>query len=307
MNVTITGEALLKFLSRQEQSYRTVGNFNKPVLGFCSLKNPSSNCILWVKHPEGKTFPELNSLENIVIVSPEEFACGAKNCRFVLTQEPKAVFFSVLKHFWKGKKVDGIALSAVVESDRIGEHVSIGQHCYVSPEVEIGSGTILEHNVVILHRVVIGKNCIIHSGTVIGTDGFGYYVDHAGRPCKVEHYGGVQIGDDVEIGANTCVDRGTLNDTVIGDHCKIDNLVHIAHNVTMEENVMVVAQSLVAGSATLKKGSYVAPGAIVQNQMTVGAEAFIGMGAVVTKDVAERTVVAGVPARVLRKVRPTDK
>lgn len=299
---------LLSYLSSQEAAYVVFGDFTEPLEGFCSLASPKDGCILWVKHPEASDLSVLRGKQNLAVVSPDRICVpGLKNLREIITPEPKALFFRILEQFWGNRRQYGIAETAVIEGAILGEGVSVGHHCYIAPGVIIGEGSVLEYNVTIINHVEIGKGCIIHSGTVIGTDGFGYYVNHAGQPCKVEHYGGVHIGNYVEIGANTCIDRGTLGDTVIRDHCKIDNLVHIAHNVEIGENVMVVAQSLIAGSAKLGKNSYVAPGAIVKNQLTIGENAFVGMGAVVTKDIEKDMVAAGVPAQPIRKVSDKDK
>ncbi len=148
--------------------------------------------------------------------------------------------------------------------------------------------------------VVIGYKSIIHSGTIIGTDGFGYFMEQD-QYRKIPHFGGVWIGKYVEIGANTCIDRGTLDDTMIEDGVKIDNLCHIAHNVQIGKNSLIIACSLLGGSCRIGKGGYVAPGAIVKNQVTVGENSVIGMGAVVTKDIRAGVIAAGIPARVLRE------
>ena len=142
---------------------------------------------------------------------------------------------------------------------------------------------------------------------MIGADGFGFAFSDNGLPIKVEHFGGVIIGDRVEIGANTCIDRGTIDNTVIHDDVKIDNLVHIAHNVVLLRGAVVVAGAIICGSARMGEDSYVAPGGIVKNQLQVGNNALVGLGAVVTKPVDDGSVVAGIPAKEIRKVKPGDK
>lgn len=173
--------------------------------------------------------------------------------------------------------------------------------------VKIGANTVIENNVSISNNVIIGAECMIHSGAVIGADGFGFAFDADGLPVKVEHFGGVIIGNRVEIGANTCIDRGTIDNTIIHSDVKIDNLVHIAHNVVLLKGAVVVAGAVICGSAQLGENSYVAPGGIVRNQLLVGDHAFVGLGAVVTKPVSEYSVVAGVPAKEIRKVKQGDK
>ncbi|MBC5581187.1 UDP-3-O-(3-hydroxymyristoyl)glucosamine N-acyltransferase [Anaerofilum sp. BX8] len=286
---------------------KVVGETDRVIDGFCSLNVPKSNAITWIKHPEEHSLDGFAGKEGLLIVSPHVIDSPAEHTSFLLTDTPKALFFSILHHFWAQEPPRGIAGTATVNSRSIAQGVSIGEYCYIGPEVVIGENTIIEHNVSLRGKVIIGANCIIHSGAVIGSDGFGYFINENGRPEKVEHFGGVMIGEDVEVGANTCIDRGTIDDTVIGAHTKIDNLCHIAHNVRIGESCMIIAQSLIAGSVQLGKGSYIAPGAIVKNQLTVGENAFVGMGAVVVNNVEPDMVVAGVPARVIRKVGPSDK
>jgi UDP-3-O-[3-hydroxymyristoyl] glucosamine N-acyltransferase len=146
-----------------------------------------------------------------------------------------------------------IAAGAVLEKDcRIGNNVSIGANTYLGEGVIVGDNTIVYANVSIYHRVTIGASCILHSGAVIGCDGFGYAND-GGSWVKIPQTGGVIIQDKVEIGANACVDRGALNDTIIRKGVKIDNLCHIAHNVEVGENTAMAAFTGIAGSAKIGK------------------------------------------------------
>jgi len=146
-----------------------------------------------------------------------------------------------------------IAAGAVLDKNcRIGKNVSIGANVYLGEGVVLGANTIVYSNVSIYHRVTIGSDCIFHSGVVIGCDGFGYAND-AGRWVKIPQTGGVVIHDRVEIGANSCVDRGALNDTIIHAGVKIDNLCHIAHNVEFGENSAMAAHSGIAGSTKVGK------------------------------------------------------
>ena len=193
----------------------------------------------------------------------------------------------------------------MVLTDKLGQNINIGPGCYIDSENEIGDDVYIHSNVTIEGFCRIGNRTEIFSGTVIGADGFGYYRED-GIPQKVPHFKGVIIGEDVEIGANTCIDRGCLGDTVIGDHVKIDNLCHIGHNVQIENNSLIVAGSILCGSVHLKNGAYIAPGAIVKNRMEVGSGSLVGMGAVVTKNVEHGKVVTGIPAHVMRDVKDRE-
>ena len=168
---------------------------------------------------------------------------------------------------------------------------------YFPEDIEVGEGTILHAGVVLYSGVKIGKNCIINAGTVIGADGFGYEPDENGEQFKIAHLGEVVIGDNVEIGANTCIDRGTLGNTIIEDNVKIDNLCHIAHNVHMKKNSVAIALSMIAGSCVVDEGAWVAPCSALREGRKIGKDALVGLGSVVVKDVEDGQTVMGVPAK----------
>ena len=149
-----------------------------------------------------------------------------------------------------GKNVQIGSGVVVCANTQIADNVSLGCNSFVGPDCSIDEGTILSPNVTIYHGVKIGKNCLFHSGVVIGSDGFGFANDQ-GLWIKIPQTGGVIIGNSVEIGANSCVDRGALNNTLISDGVKIDNLCHIAHNVEIGENSAMAAYSGVAGSTKI--------------------------------------------------------
>ena len=149
--------------------------------------------------------------------------------------------------------------------------------------------------------IIKGKNVIIGENCSIGNDGFQYIENPEGRLVKFPHFGNVIIEDDVEIGNNTCIDRGALSNTIIRKGVKIDNLVHIAHNVDIGENTMVVAQSMVAGSVKIGKNCWISPSSCIKNKIIIGDNVLIGMGAVVIRDVESNSVMIGNPAKLLRK------
>ncbi|WP_125719559.1 UDP-3-O-(3-hydroxymyristoyl)glucosamine N-acyltransferase [Flavobacterium ustbae] len=200
------------------------------------------------------------------------------------------------------------------ETAIIGEGVKIGPGCYVGPKVEIGAGSILYPNVTILDECTIGRNttiwsgavirerchigndCIIHPNATIGADGFGF------RPCtekglvKIPQIGNVIIGNCVEIGANTCVDRGKFSSTILGDGCKIDNLVQIGHNSKLGKFCIMAGNSGLAGSVTLGNGVIIGGSASIKDHTTIGDGAVIGAGSGVTGDVTAGKTMLGYPA-----------
>lgn len=181
----------------------------------------------------------------------------------------------------------------------IHSSASVARTAHVDAGVVIGPGTVIAPGAVILSRVRIGADCHIGPNTVIGTDGFGYERDAEGVPFKFPHLGGVRIGDRVEVGANAAIDRGSLDDTRIGDDCKIDNLVHVAHNCDVGARSYLIAAAQLGGSVTVGEDVWVGPQVAMKQKVRIGDGATVGVGAVVIRDVAGATVVAGNPARLL--------
>jgi len=191
----------------------------------------------------------------------------------------------------------GVHPSAVVASDALVDPTAhIGPGVVVGSGSRIGANAVLHPNVVIYDRVTIGARVIVNAGTVIGADGFGYERNEAGELEKFPHRGGVIIEDDVEIGSNTSIDRGTLRNTVIRQRARIDNQVHIAHNVVVGEDAAVIAQAMIGGSVVIGARAWLAPASVVMNQVGVGADATVGLAAVVVKAVPDGQTVMGSPA-----------
>lgn len=202
-----------------------------------------------------------------------------------------------------------IDLTAVISSG-----AKIGAGCYIGPKVIIGENTIIYPNVTILDASTIGKNtviwsgtvvrerchigndCIIHPNATIGADGFGF------RPCperglvKIPQIGNVIIGNGVEIGANSCVDRGKFSSTVLGDGCKIDNLVQIGHNSKLGRFCIMAGNSGLAGSVTLGDGVIIGGSASIKDHTTIGSGAIVGAGSGVTGDIPAGKTMLGYPA-----------
>ncbi len=190
-----------------------------------------------------------------------------------------------------------IGANAVIGKNAvIGDDSTIEENCTIGDNVKVGQKTTLYANVTLYKDVVIGNNVIIHSGTVIGADGFGY-IPKDGNIYKVPQLGTVIIEDNVEIGANTCIDRGTFTTTVISKGTKIDNLVQIAHNVKTGKNNLIAAQAGIAGSTIIGDNVMMGGSAGIADHVKIGANAKIGAGSGVTGNVPENGVVFGYPHR----------
>jgi len=204
--------------------------------------------------------------------------------------------------------------ATIDETATIANGVKIGANCFVGPNVIIAENTILYPNVTVLDECTIGKNttiwsgavirerchvgndCIIHPNATIGADGFGFRPDPEKGLVKIPQIGNVIIGDNVEIGANTCVDRGKFSSTILGNGCKIDNLVQIGHNSKLGMFCIMAGNSGLAGSVTLGNGVIIGGSASIKDHTTIGDGAIIGAGSGVTGDVEAGKTMLGYPA-----------
>ncbi|KAK4588186.1 hypothetical protein RGQ29_019253 [Quercus rubra] len=208
--------------------------------------------------------------------------------------------------FHKSACIDPTALiemGAIVHPKSVvGAYVHIGSGTVIGPSVKIGQLTKIGYNVV-LTNCTVGDSCVIHNGVCIGQDGFGFFVDEKGNMLKKPQMLNARIGNNVEIGANTCIDRGSWRDTVIGDHSKIDNLVQIGHNVVIGRSCILCGQVGIAGSVTI--GDYVTLGGrvAVRDHVSIVSKVRLAAISCVTKDVKEPGDYGGFPAVPIREWR----
>lgn len=203
----------------------------------------------------------------------------------LLSKNPRLSFMKILKQFFydRGKKT-------IHPSAQIGENV------------KIGAGTTIHANVVIYDGVKIGKNCKLKAGSVIGGHGFGYEQNEYDEWINFPHIGTVIIGDDVHIGSNTSIDRGTLDNTIISDGVKIDNNVHIAHNVRIGKNTLIIANSMIAGSVRIGDNCWIAPMVAINDNLTIGDNVLVGTGSLVIRNIPKNMKAYGSPAEHFAKI-----
>ncbi len=236
----------------------------------------------------------LSETKASVLLVPENFDAEIP-CAFIKVKNPKLAFAKIAAELHPPKKREPeIHHSAVIsESAKIGKDVFIGAFCCVGDNSEIGDGTnlragakvgdnvkigkycVLHPNVFVEDNSQIGNNVILHSGVVIGADGFGYVRDGANGYVKFPQIGKAIIEDDVEIGANTCIDRGALGETRIGAGTKIDNLVQIAHNVRIGKRVVIASQTGISGSTIIEDDC------VIGGQVGMGDHATVKTGAII--------------------------
>lgn len=190
-----------------------------------------------------------------------------------------------------------VAANAVIGAGAVlGQDCSVGAGSVIGAGVRLGAGCRLYPNVTIYPGVVLGDRVILHAGTVIGADGFGYAAGPTGA-VKIHHLGGVRLGDDVEVGANTCIDRGTLQDTVVGARTKIDNHCQVGHNVQIGHDTLVAGMAAIAGSVKIGSGVIIGGAVGISDHVTIGDGARIAGRSGVTKSVPAGATWAGFPAR----------
>jgi UDP-3-O-[3-hydroxymyristoyl] glucosamine N-acyltransferase len=293
---------------------KIIGNDNFTVKGVSPFGDASSCDLTFAG--DAKFLNNLLSTKAKVIIIPDTHIpdAGLKDKILLQVANPKISFFNMVSIFHPQKKIDPgihpnadiglnvkIGKNCIIQTNSfIGDGASIGNSVHLMPgvyigeDVKIGDNTLIKPNVTIMEKSIIGKNVIVHSGTTIGSDGFGF-AQSSEKHNKLIHAGHVLIGDDVEIGAGNTIDRGTLGTTLIGNGVKTDNLVHIAHNVKVGDNTLLVAQVGIAGSAQIGSNVIIAGKAGISGHIKIGNGSIVGPFSGVHSSVPENQIVSGVP------------
>ena len=240
----------------------------------------------------------------IFIPQSMENSLNEENKILLLCEFPRLEMLKFILKFWKEEKYN-LNLknnSSIHESSIISDNAVIGPFTVIGPGVIIGPGSCIGANCHI-ENTSIGSKVEIASGVSIGGNGFGFEDDiESGVSLQFPHIGGVHIGDNVSIGSNTCIDRGSIGDTIIEDNVKIDNLCHIAHNVYVGEGSKIIALSMIGGSVHIGSNSWISPSSTIRDWRKIGKNTLVGLGAVVVKDVEDGEVVIGNPAKPFKKI-----
>ncbi len=263
------------------------GDRNATIGGLAALASASQDQLSFVSNPLYRQ--QLATSQALcVIVAPDlEKAARARGACIVVDQP--YLYFARTTQLWKQRtgvrSLTGIHPSAVIDpAAHIETDVAIGPLCVVERGARIGAGSVLRARVHVGEDCIVGQRCLLHSGVVIGADGFGF-APNAGAWEKIEQLGAVLIGNDVEIGANTCVDRGALTDTVIEDGVKLDNLIQIGHNVRIGRHTAMAACVGVAGSATIGAHCTIGGAAVILGHLVLADHVNISAASVVTRSI----------------------
>jgi UDP-3-O-[3-hydroxymyristoyl] glucosamine N-acyltransferase len=255
--------------------------------GLAPLESAQPDQLAFLSNPKYRQQLDA-SRAGCVIVGPamREPALARGAC--IVTDDPY-LYFARLTQLWKRSLARSarppIHPTAAIDPEaHIAEDVRIGAHCVVERGARIGRGTVLKAQVHVAEDCTIGERCILHPGVVIGGDGFGF-APHAGGWEKIEQLGAVTIGNDVEIGANTCIDRGALADTVIEDGAKLDNLIQVAHGVRIGRNTVIAANTGIAGSTTIGPNCIIGGAAMIQGHITIVEGTFVSAGTFISRSI----------------------
>ena len=288
-----------------ESDARLVGDPEVTIERLAPLEQATSRDLTFLSHPKyaGKL---MRSAAACVVVAPSVEAIARARGACIVVADPY-LYFARITQLWKRHHspaaVPSIHSSAWIDplaqispgvtvgafacigpGAVIAAGAHIGEHCVVGQNTVVGSGSRLAARVTLADECTIGERCIVHPGVVIGADGFGF-APHQGHWEKIEQLGAVRIGNDVEIGANTCIDRGALQDTVIEDGVKLDNLIQIGHNVHIGAHSALAGCVGVAGSARIGKHCTVGGGAVVLGHLTLADHVHVSAATVVTRSI----------------------
>lgn len=290
------------------------GNGDVEICAVAGLKEASAGDISFLANP--KYAAQVAETSASAVIVPSDWDRPVK-CAIIRSENSDQAFAQIADFFYEPVPAApaGVHASAsVAESAQLAAGVAIGANVVIEEGVVIGANTVIQANCVIGYKSIIGADCllyplvstrefteigdrvIIHNGTVVGSDGFGYAVQKDGSRTKIAQIGKVVIEDDVEIGANVAIDRARFGKTKIGKGSKIDNLVQIAHNVVIGEHTVMCGQSGVSGSTTIGSRVILAGQAGLAGHLEVGDGAIVGAQAGVMKDVKDKDFVIGSPA-----------
>ena len=270
-----------------------------------SLGNPKNHAVMFVTEGFIDHWQEVMKVDEGIVIWPQKRDVPmelAEKHVVILSEEPR---FGFAKFFYENgitynsmpKPFENVNGAMICKGAQVGEGTVVFPGAYIDADVVIGRNSYIASGVRLIGRVKIGDNCIIRENTVIGSDGLTTRRDANGKVLTIPQFGGVCIENNVQIGANSVVCKGAIDDTVIRSGCRIDNCVFISHNVTLGSDSLVVGEVLMMGSSSTGDRAYLSGNAVIRDGVRIGSDAFIGMGSVVTKNISDGAVVKGNPAK----------
>ena len=294
------------------------GNRDFVIKGPCGIQNGKVNHISYIKSQKYVKFIKDTGASVIIVDNSIDFS-NIPNKTFLVVENASLSFIEFLKYYESKKNINYRKAthgnSFIDSSSKIGKNVHIGNNVFIGENVEIEENVFIDNNTVVHNNTIIeknsaihanvviyrftkiGKNCKIKSGSVIGGTGFGIITDKEGMHHRIPHVGNVKIGNNVMIGSNCTIDRGTIDETIILDGTNIDNMVHIAHNVNVGESCIICAQAAIAGSTKIKNNVVIGGQTGIIDNLVIEDNVIVGPRSFVVKSIKSDSYVSGNPAR----------
>ena len=303
----ISVKKIAKFL---KTSY-TGKNFD--ITSLSSLNNVKNNSLLFyselasfqfkIKDNVNYDLKKLEKFKNIVLITTDEIK-NKINVPIISSENPRLDFQRVAMEFFTEDEFSpGVHKTAIIEKgSTIGKNVYIGPHCYIGNSVKIGDKTKVLANTCIYGKTQIGSNSVILSNTTIGSEGFSFYFT-GNEFFHSPHFGSILIGDNVWIGANCTVEKSQIDQTIIEDHVKIDDLVHIGHNSITKKYTQITAGSIISGRVKIGRSCWIAPNSVVDPGCEIGDGCIVGTASLVMSNFPKNSVIVGSPAKFLKKTK----
>ena len=273
---------------------------NEKITGISSITKAKKGHLTFCSYDNETGLEITKKSKASLVICPENFKKVLKknSSSYIFVKEPRLWFLRCVKKFFDDEEMNGIHESAIVETKKIGKNVFIGPFTHIAKNVKIGNNTKIFGNVSILPNSKIGNNVIISESAVIGAKGLGPQRNKSKKLERFPQLGGTIIGNDVEIGANVCIMRGTIENTVIENGVHIAPLVNIGHNVKIGKNCYVTPHAIISGSSSIGENSFVGAGSFIRDRIKIGKNVTIGMGSVVTKNIPNNVTVVGNPGKI---------
>lgn len=279
---------------------------NINIISVSSFQHPKENTLVFTN----KNFHSLNTKNLLVLCSKENYESSKTqfSSSFIHCKNPRLSFARVLQKFFAKHQKPFIHKTAVIAVDAvIHPSVTIGANCVIESGVIIEEGSLIKNNVVISKNVKIGKFCYIKSGTIIGEDGFGFDFDDDKVPVRLPHLGSVIINDNVEIGSNNTIQKGTIDNTIISTNTKLSDHVHVAHNCIIGKNCIVAAHAQICGSVKIGKNCWIGANSSIMQSVSVGDNATIGIGSVIINNIEDNIKIMGLEGLDLNSLKKIKK
>jgi UDP-3-O-[3-hydroxymyristoyl] glucosamine N-acyltransferase LpxD len=306
-------------LKEKSISVKEISNFlninytgkNFKISSISSLNNIKNNSILFysdvvntkfqIKDNVEYNLKKLEKFHNVILISFKSVKNQIKT-PVLVSKNPRLDFQRVLMEFFVEEEIKpGIHKTAVIDDGaKIGKNVFVGSNCYIATNVTIGENTKILSNTCIFSNTTIGKNSVIKSNTTIGSEGFSF--SYTGDELfHFPHLGSILIGNNVWIGSNCTIEKSQMDQTIIEDHVKIDDLVQIGHNSIIKKFSQIAAGTVISGRAKVGKGCWIAPHVVIDNGNEIGDNCLVGTSSLVKTNFPKNSVIIGSPAKLLRK------